>query len=137
MFKIEEFTPKAEMETFLPEAQARLDMLTMFTSDELNKVMESIAADEPEIAIAMASIVEGISINEAMVKHVNARGEVMRKKDRKTRERNAYMTTGLTKSKRRQIARRAAKTKRANPSIGRQAERKRKKANRKRKALGL
>lgn len=134
---IKNFTPKADLETFLPEAQEKLDMLAMFESEELLKIVEGIAEDEPELAVAMLSIIDGITVNEAMVKHVNARGEVARKKDRKTRERNAYMTTGLSKAKRRQIARRAAKTKRANPSIERHAERKRKKAMRKRKALGL
>ena len=85
----------------------------------------------------MLATIDGITINEAMVKHVNAQGEVAKKKDRKTRERNAYMTTGLSKAKRRQIARRAAKTKRANPSITRKATRKQLKAKRKRKALGI
>lgn len=134
---LKEFTPKAPLETFVNEAQERVSMLAMFDKPELMKIVESIAKDEPELAVAMLSIIEGISLNEVMVKHVNARGEVERKKDRKTRERNAYMTTGLSKAKRRQIARRAAKTKRANPSIERHAERKRKKALRKRKALGI
>ena len=49
----------------------------------------------------------------------------------------ASQTTGLTKAKRRQIARKAVKTKRANPSIGIKAQRKTKKAMKKRKALGL
>lgn len=134
---IKEFTPKAELESFLPEAREKLDMLAMFEPEELAKIIESISEDEPELAVAMLSIIDGISINEAIVKHVTSRGEVIRKKDRKTRERNAYLTTGLSKAKRRQIARRAAKTKRANPSITRHAERKRKKALRKRKALGI
>ncbi|ASZ76419.1 capsid and scaffold protein [Proteus phage PM2] len=55
----------------------------------------------------------------------------------KPRERNAFKTTGLSKSKRRQIARRAVKTKRANPSIQTRALRKRKKALKRREALGL
>lgn len=134
---LQNFTPKAPIENFLTEAKEKLDMLAMFSHDELVKLAESIAVDEPELAVAMLSIVDGITINEAMVKHVNAQGEVERKKDRKTRERNAYMTTGLSKAKRRQIARRAAKTKRTNPSITRKATRKQLKAKRKRKALGI
>ena len=101
------------------------------------KIIENLADNEPHLALAMMSIVEGLSLDEVIVKHVDSRGNVERKKDRKTRERNAYQTTGLTKSQRRQIARRALKTKRANPSITTRAQRKRKKALRKRAALGL
>lgn len=134
---IKEFTPKVDIETLLPEAKEKLDMLAMFESVELMRIIEGISKEEPELAVAMLSILDNISIDEAIVKHVTSRGEVIRKKDRKTRERNAFMTTGLSKAKRRQIARRAVKTKRANPSIEHHAERKRKKAMRKRKALGL
>ena len=31
---IKDFTPKADLETFLPEAREKLDMLAMFESDE-------------------------------------------------------------------------------------------------------
>jgi gp68 prohead core protein len=49
----------------------------------------------------------------------------------------ATITTGLSKAKRREIARKTRRTKRANPSIGRKALRKRRKALLKRKAFGL
>lgn len=76
-------------------------------------------------------------LSEYIVKAVNAKGTITRKKDRKTRERRALQTTGLSKAKRRQIARKASKTKRADPSIKRIANRKRKRAMAKRKAFGL
>ena len=124
-----------ELEPHLSEAKARVDILGI---DEATiKIIENLAVDEPHLALAMMSIVEGLSLDEVIVKHVDSRGNVERRKDRKTRERNAYQTTGLTKSQRRQIARRAMKTKRANPSITTRAQRKRKKALRKRAALGL
>lgn len=124
-----------EIEPHLSEAKSRIDMLGI---DEATiKIIENLAVDEPHLALAMMSIAEGLSLDEVIVKHVDSRGNVERKKDRKTRERNAYQTTGLTKSQRRQIARRAMKTKRANPSITTRAQRKRKKALRKRAALGL
>ncbi|AAX78746.1 protein of unknown function [Pseudotevenvirus RB43] len=124
-----------ELEPHLTEAKARVDILGI---DEATiKIIENLAVDEPHLALAMMSIVEGLSLDEVIVKHVDSRGNVERRKDRKTRERNAYQTTGLTKSQRRQIARRAMKTKRANPSITTRAQRKRKKALRKRAALGL
>lgn len=123
------------LEARLDEAKARVDILGI--DEDTVKIIENMAHDEPELALAMISIVEGITLDEVMVKHVDSRGNVERLKDRATRQRNAYQTTGLTKSQRRQIARRALKTKRANPSIQTRAQRKRKKALRKRAALGL
>lgn len=122
---------------FMVEAQSRFEQLKSLEKDHINIVIENMFVDEPEVAICLGSINESLELNEYIVKHVNSRGVVTRRKDRKTRERNAFQTTGLSKSKRRQIARRVVKTKRANPSIGKRAERKRKKALRRRKALGL
>lgn len=76
-------------------------------------------------------------LSEAIKRHVDASGEITRRKDRKTRQRQATATTGLSKSKRRQIARRAAKTKRANKGDSLRAQRKRRRAIVKRKTLGL
>lgn len=76
-------------------------------------------------------------LQEKFVRTVNASGQIRRIKDRKTRERMATITTGLSKAKRREIARKTRRTKRANPSIGRKALRKRRKALLKRKAFGL
>ncbi|QFR55808.1 prohead core protein [Yersinia phage JC221] len=123
------------LEPHLAEAKARVDILGI--DEETITIIENIAVTEPELALAMMSIVENCSLDEIIVKHVDSRGNIERLKDRKTRERNAYQTTGLTKSQRRQIARRAMKTKRSNPSITTRAQRKRKKALRKRAALGL
>lgn len=77
------------------------------------------------------------NLNEFIVKSVNAKGVITRRKDRKTRALHAFQTTGLSKAKRRQIARKATKTKRANPSIAVKALRKRRRAIAKRKAMGL
>lgn len=76
-------------------------------------------------------------LEEKFVRTVNSSGQIRRIKDRKTRERMATITTGLSKAKRREIARKTRRTKRANPSIGRKALRKRRKALLKRKAFGL
>lgn len=128
-------TSVEEIQEHLDEAKIRIDVLGI--DEDTIKIIENLAESEPNLALAMISIVEGITLDEVMVKHVDSRGNVERLKDRKTRERNAYQTTGLTKSQRRQIARRAMKTKRANPSITTRGQRKRKKALRKRAALGL
>lgn len=80
---------------------------------------------------------EIISLNEFIVKSVNSKGIITRRKDRKTRQLQATQTTGLSKARRRQIARKAAKTKRANPGIQVRAQRKKKRAMAKRRAMGL
>lgn len=76
-------------------------------------------------------------LEEKFVRTVNASGQIRRIKDRKTRARMATITTGLSKARRREIARHTVRTKRANPQIGRKALRKRRKALLKRKAFGL
>lgn len=126
------------VEKLIPQAQGNIDSLSeALSKDDINKIVENMMNSEPELAIAMGSINEDLQLNEFIVKRVNSRGDVSRVKDRKTRERQAFQTTGLSKAKRRQIARKATKTKRANPSSQVRGERKRKKAIRKRKALGL
>lgn len=82
-------------------------------------------------------LLENYDLSEAIARHVDATGNISRRKDRKTRARQATQTTGLSKSKRRQIARKAAKTKRADVGAQKQAVRKRKRAIRKRDSLGL
>ena len=92
---------------------------------------------ETDLAVALGSINEEMQLDEFIVKHVSSRGEITRTKDRKTRARNAFQTTGLSKAKRRSIARKATKSKRANPSGQARGLRKRKKAMKRREALGL
>lgn len=125
------------IETFVAEAKVRYDVIKAFEKSDINTIVENMIQTEPEIAICLGSLNEGIELNEYIVKHVSSRGEVTRTKDRKTRARNAYATTGLSKSKRRQIARKATRTKRQNPSIQKRALRKRKRALKRREALGL
>jgi hypothetical protein len=127
------------VESKLSEAQGRFTSLSVaFDKSDINNLVENmIASGDIESGIALASINEGMQLNEFIVKHVSSKGELTRTKDIKTRQRNAYQTTGLSKAKRRQIARKASKTKRANPSIQVRGERKRKKARAKRKAFGL
>ena len=126
------------VEALIPEAQGRIDALSSALDiDDINTIIENMLETETDLAVAMASIINEEQLNEFIVKHVSSRGEVTRTKDRKTRERNAFQTTGLSKAKRRQIARKATKTKIANPAGQSRAQRKRKKALKRRKALGL
>ncbi|QLA10577.1 capsid and scaffold protein [Shewanella phage Thanatos-2] len=124
-------------ESLLPEAEATLKTLSVLSKEEQMGLCERLAESDPGLAIAMGSIVADMPLNEFIVKHVTSKGEVTRKKDIKTRQRNAFQTTGLSKAKRRAIARKASKTKRANPSVQTRALRKRKIALRKRKTMGL
>lgn len=122
----------------IPEAKTRFESLSKtFDKSEIQKIVENLAKSEPNLAIAIGSLNEDMQLNEFIVKRVSSRGEVARIKDKKTRERQATQTTGLSKSARRQIARKAAKTRRANPSTVIKANKLRKKAMRKREMLGL
>lgn len=126
------------VEALIPEAQGRIDALSSALDiDDINIIIENMLETETDLAVAMASIINEEQLNEFIVKHVSSRGEVTRTKDRKTRERNAFQTTGLSKAKRRQIARKVVKAKKANPSGQVKGLRKRKKALKRRKALGL
>ncbi|WPK33852.1 capsid and scaffold [Escherichia phage AV110] len=126
------------VEALIPEAQGRIDALSsVLDIDDINTIIENMLETETDLAVAMASIINEEQLNEFIVKHVSSRGEVTRTKDRKTRERNAFQTTGLSKAKRRQIARKVVKAKKANPSGQVKGLRKRKKALKRRKALGL
>lgn len=82
-------------------------------------------------------LLENYDLSEVVARHVDSSGTIIKRKDKKTRERQATQKTGLSKAKRRLIARKAAKTKRADKGGQMQASRKRKKALRKRKAMGL
>lgn len=126
------------VEALIPEAQGRIDALSSALDiDDINTIIENMLETETDLAVAMASVINEEQLNEFIVKHVSSRGEVTRTKDRKTRERNAFQTTGLSKAKRRQIARKVVKAKKANPSGQVKGLRKRKKALKRRKALGL
>lgn len=126
------------VEALIPEAQGRIDALSSALDiDDINTIIENMLETETDLAVAMASIINEEQLNEFIVKHVSSRGEVTRTKDRKTRERNAFQTTGLSKAKRRQIARKVVKAKKANPSGQVKGLRKRKKALKRREALGL
>ncbi|AIZ02820.1 head scaffolding protein [Escherichia phage vB_EcoM_VR26] len=127
------------IESISEAAQGQFDSLSeALETDDINIIVENMFANgEIEKAIVIGALNEDIQLDEFIVKHVSSRGELTRTKDRATRSRNAFQTTGLSKAKRRQIARKATKTKRANPSTQIRAERKRKKARAKRKAFGL
>ncbi|MGL6228654.1 MAG: hypothetical protein ACRC3J_05540 [Culicoidibacterales bacterium] len=134
------------------ENEAELDIVAKLVADKLDEAAAHYAIFEEDgiglaekllkteqtvFALALLSIAESESIVETIVKHVDSRGTITRKKDRHTRARLATQTTGISKSKRRAIARKMAKTKRANPSATIRANRKRKRAMNRRKSMGF
>lgn len=86
--------------------------------------------------IAFAHIHGGVPLNEEMVRYVNSSGETGIRKSREVRSKLAYKTTSLSKAKRVETAIKASKTRSSNPSTMTRANRKRRKANRKRSSLG-
>lgn len=70
-------------------------------------------------------------------RRVTSTGKVSRVRSRQARQRRATMTTGRSPSARKRSARKAARTKKRNPSIQRKALRKRRKAIRRRRQMGL
>lgn len=121
---------------FMAEAKELLEKFSgTFSAEEMMKLAENMATDTPELAVAFGALSQEIPLNEFMVKHVNSKGELSKTQDLKTRQRKAFQTTGLSKSARRQIARKAVKTKKANPSGQIKKERLTKKAKAKRKTM--
>jgi macrodomain Ter protein organizer (MatP/YcbG family) len=76
-------------------------------------------------------------LEETLKKHVDSKGKITKKLDRKIRQRRATMTTGRSTSARKRSARKMVKTKRRNPGKARIAKRKRMRAIRRRKQMGL
>lgn len=138
--------------------QKALDFYTeqskIFSDSELASIAEKMILDEGEHQLGVylyqlasgknedlfetaEELLENYDLSEAIKRHVDASGNISRRKDRKTRERQATAKTGLSKSRRRQIARKTAKTKKARRGDTMRATRKRKRAIKKRTAMGL
>lgn len=122
--------------------------LTRIPLDEIKELVESVAsADRYMVAIceisdfktaaSVISHIENIPMEEAIVKRVSFDGTITRMKDRKTRQRQAFQTTGLSKAERRRIARKSARTLRQRPGVIKKKNRKRKRAMTRRNAMGI
>lgn len=109
----------------------------LMEEEELEVYRESLLNESLDKFIAFSHIHDSIEMNEGMVRHVNSKGERGIRKSRSERKNLAYKTTSLSKAKRRETALKASKTRMSNPSVVKQASRKRKKAGRKRASLGM
>lgn len=106
--------------------------------DDINKVVENMAkGGDEELAIALGSVNENIQINEYIVSHVTSDGDVSKRQDKKSRAREAASNSTLSLARRRELARRSARTRKANPAKAKEAEEKRQQARKKRTAMGV
>lgn len=102
--------------------------LASATDDELEEYREELGLDEEDFQEYL---------DEALKKRVSARGAVKKVKSRKIRRQRATRTTGMSKAKLKQRARRSARTRKRNPAAMKKSIRKRKKALKRRKNMGL
>ena len=87
--------------------------------------------------ILLESGVDESIVNEALVKRVSSTGDVRKILNKAIRSRRASLTTGLSKAELKLRARKAARTRKRTPGVVRKAIRKRRKAMRKRKQMGI
>jgi len=93
----------------------------------LDKLQEELELSDEDIEV----------IAEQLKKRVSAKGQVTRVKSREIRKRRAVQTTGMSRAELKRRARKTTRTKKRNPSSVKRAVRKRKKAMRRRKQMGI
>ena len=81
--------------------------------------------------------IEDSMLDEALVNTVDSAGNRTKKKDAKTRAKQANQNSSMSKAERKKVARKAAKTKKRDISGQRVQKKKTKKALKKRKQMGL
>lgn len=101
--------------------------------NDINTIIENMAKTELDKAIALGSLHEDMPINEFIVKKVDSEGEVKDVQDNKT----ASLKSKISLAKRREIARKAARTRKANPAKAKESEEKRQQARSNRRDLGV
>lgn len=118
---------------FLSEENEILDAECFFLLDEseLLELQEELGYTDEEMDILKNTLEENLR------RRVNSKGKVTKVRSRQVRSRRAVQTTGMSRSQLKRRARRAAITRKRNPAIMRKALRKRRKALRKRKSLGI
>lgn len=95
------------------------------TEDEFNQIINEVFGDDSE------------ELMEALVKRVRSDGTVRKTLNRAILKRRASLTTGISKADLRIRARKAARTRKRSPGVVRNAIRKRRKAMRRRKQMGI
>lgn len=116
-----------------------LDISEMETSDIFEGyLLEAYEGDMESLAEDLGeSLEEATEFFESIKRSVSSSGKITRRKSKAYRSRRATLTTGMSKSKLKQRARKAAKTKKRSPSSMKKAIKKRNKALKIRKRIGL
>lgn len=124
---------------FLEQIDAELEALNEDADDMFLDFLQNAYEGEYELMKEELELTdeEYEAIMENFVRRVSSDGSIKKMKSRKIRKARATMTTGLSRAALKQRARKAARTKRANPGIARKALRKRRKALRRRRQMGL
>lgn len=124
---------------FLEQIDAELEALNEDADDMFLDFLQNAYEGEYELMKEELELTdeEYEAIMENFVRRVSSDGSITKMKSRKIRKARATMTTGLSRAALKQRARKAARTKRANPGIARKALRKRRKALRRRRQMGL
>lgn len=87
--------------------------------------------------LSEAFVEDSDELLEALVKRVSSDGTVRKTLSRKIRKRRATLTTGISKADLKLRARKAARTRKRSPGVVRKSIRKRRKAMRRRKQMGI
>ena len=118
---------------FLSEENEIVDAECFFLLDEseLLELQEEMGYTDEEMDILKNTLEENLR------RRVNSAGKVSKVRSRQVRSRRAVQTTGMSRSQLKRRARRAAITKKRNPAMMRKALKKRRKALRKRKSMGI
>lgn len=120
--------------------EEQFEILVEDFEDELHDfIEENYDMDEVELLAEdfEISVDEATELMENIKKRVNAKGQVRKIRSREYRSRHAAMTTGMSKAKLKLRARRSAKARRKNPTGLRKALRKRAKAMKRRRMMGI
>lgn len=87
--------------------------------------------------LSEAFVEDSDELLEALVKRVSSDGTIRKTLSRKIRKRRATLTTGISKADLKLRARKAARTRKRSPGVVRKSIRKRRKAMRRRKQMGI
>lgn len=119
---------ESELTEFDEQTETQLDEFVLYGyEDDMEGLAEALGCN----------LEEATEFYEDVRKRVTSAGDVSRVRSRSYRSRRAVATTGLSKAQLRLRARKGAKTRKRNPSSTKQAVRKRKKALKRRKSMGI
>lgn len=122
---------------FIELLEREYDALDESTEYVLEFLRDSSTDDEYAAIITEAFGELDEDLMEALVKRVRSDGTVRKTLNRAIRKRRASLTTGMSKANLRIRGRKAARTRKRSPGTVRKALRKRRKAMRRRKQMGI